>query len=603
MKRLKRYLLRIREASPHELAYRIRQLLFIHSLRKTRPALPLLNKSYNSLIQIPRLHFDENVDETVQQLLRGKTFSFDGLCNNVDYWEKRLKPIYFSDIDIYNEAFDVRVLWEPARLQHLAYLSLYMLQNPRAIDRKTIKYVKSLLFQWFDDNPFPYGPHYISAMECALRIPVFVYCLKCLADDLTWEETEKILEQVYLNAWFVANRLSLFSSLGNHTIAECVGLIIAGLCLGLPKAKAWLENARELLIREASHQVLEDGGPGEQSTNYHRFVLDLYWLAHRFLQVNGLPDLGCIAHILEKAERFLYCLGSHDGYLPSIGDSDDGFAVAPGVRPERMIAVEPGYGYFEFPSSGYSVFRLKNGSILTFDHGPLGMPPLYNHGHADALSITLSKNGVPFFVDPGTYSYNVEPMFRKYFKGTRAHNTVNIDQQDQAVQKTSFIWSKPYQAKLEDKFKSDNSVMLIATHTGYMRLRKPVVHKRVIFFFNDSNFLIRDSFSGEGIHYFELNFHVHPDCFIDQLNWGWEITNSSERIFIRSLSGRDFEIRGGERDPVFGWFSPSYGVKQESKVLSIYKKDHPKNTSFLTLICTEKPITLDNLTSLINFYG
>ena len=68
-----------------------------------------------------------------------------------------------------------------------------------------------------------------------------------------------------------------------------------------------------------------------------------------------------------------------------------------------------------------------------------GMPPLYNHGHADALSITLSVGGKETLVDPGTYRYNGEPEFRKYFKGTRAHNTVTIDGLDQAVQETGLF--------------------------------------------------------------------------------------------------------------------------------------------------------------------
>ena len=60
------------------------------------------------------------------------------------------------------------------------------------------------------------------------------------------------------------------------------------------------------------------------------------------------------------------------------------------------------------------------------------MAPLYNHGHADALSVTLSLGETPFLIDPGTYRYNGVPDWRRYFKGTRAHNTICIDEQDQA---------------------------------------------------------------------------------------------------------------------------------------------------------------------------
>ena len=80
-----------------------------------------------------------------------------------------------------------------------------------------------------------------------------------------------------------------------------------------------------------------------------------------------------------------------------------------------------------FKDSGYTIIKIINNFTFTFDHGPLGMAPLYNHGHADALSITLSKDDRPILIDPGTYRYNGVPEWRRYFKGTRAHNTVTID--------------------------------------------------------------------------------------------------------------------------------------------------------------------------------
>ena len=43
----------------------------------------------------------------------------------------------------------------------------------------------------------------------------------------------------------------------------------------------------DLLQQELFHQILDDGGPAEQSLNYHRFVLDLYWLAVDFMEKNA----------------------------------------------------------------------------------------------------------------------------------------------------------------------------------------------------------------------------------------------------------------------------------------------------------------------------
>ena len=40
------------------------------------------------------------------------------------------------------------------------------------------------------------------------------------------------------------------------------------------------------------------------------------------------------------------------------------------------------------------------------DAGPLGYQTIAAHGHADALSFTLSVGGMEFLVDPGTYAYH-----------------------------------------------------------------------------------------------------------------------------------------------------------------------------------------------------
>jgi len=85
----------------------------------------------------------------------------------------------------------------------------------------------------------------------------------------------------------VSRNLALYSSLGNHTVCECIGLVFGGAVFReTGEGKKWLSRGCTLLEKELSHQILDDGGPAEQSLNYHRFVLDLYWLACGFLEKN-----------------------------------------------------------------------------------------------------------------------------------------------------------------------------------------------------------------------------------------------------------------------------------------------------------------------------
>jgi len=242
-----------------------------------------------------------------------------------------------------------------------------------------------------------------------------------------------------------------------------------------------------------------------------------------------------------------------------------------------------------FPESGYTVVRDAN-FLLTFDHGPLGMAPLCNHGHADALSLTLSVNGRPVIVDPGTYRYNGDPEFRRYFKGTRAHNTVNVDGLDQAVQETGFIWSSPFKTELTRNEALADGWLLEACHDGYGRLKDPVDHKRIVSFFEGSHFLIRDAFSGTGVHDFELNFHLHPDVRVKRQDSWWRLGAGGSEIFIRLFEGPDFTSVAGQENPPFGWFSPAYGIKVKSGVLSSRKRGSAGEVSFLAAISLGQPL-------------
>jgi hypothetical protein len=47
----------------------------------------------------------------------------------------------------------------------------------------------------------------------------------------------------------------------------------------------------------------------------------------------------------------------------------------------------------------------------------------------------------------------------------------------------------------------------------------------------------------------------------------------------------DFDFKKGRRDPFLGWYSPSYGLKQESGVLSCLKKGFSQEVAFTTAIC------------------
>lgn len=596
MKNIKFYLIRLRNASAPELMYRARQLYLALRLRylfkkSEKPVHVPTNSELNS-VDLP--HFRGNVGENrVSQILNGKVFNLNSDISGLKELGEKYSDVFFSDVKLDNTFQDIRGLWEMARLQQITSVLAYAYRNANSpSSAKAKEFCKKAVLRWVKDNPFLFGLNYISVMECGLRIPVFFYCLKII-DSLSSTECRSILEAIYLHAWLISRRLSLYSSLGNHTIAECGGLIFAGaLFRGAQNANEWLEKGITLLKRELEHQILEDGGPAEQSFNYHRFVLDLYWLTVDLLERNNLYNCTDIKRRLMRGENFLAAFQDGCGSMPSIGDSDDGFAVAPGIAPRKPKSRWIKQKIKTFKHSGYTVINSNNRVTFTFDHGPLGMPPLYNHGHADALSITLTKEDQQILVDPGTYKYNGVPEWRRYFKGTRAHNTVIIDGLDQAVQETGFIWSHPYKVDFLNYSEQSDGLFVEAVHNGYSRLKEPVWHKRSILFFGEANFVIKDSFTGRGVHDFELNYHVHPNATVSMSDGWWRIEKTGTKVFIMLLGQDDFLLVRGQLSPLLGWYSPSYGIKRKSGVLNCTKTGVPGEISFVTVICTESP--LDN---------
>lgn len=592
-------LARLKNLSIPEVLYRLSQIAWMQYIKYSgnKPSAPAVDQALLQTLKFPFIHGNFSGDETLQ-IISGTRYTLNQDPKMIFAFENS-NQISSAQVKRQDERVDIRAVWEPARLQHVYQL----LQSRHGSSESTSaclaeNYTRDDILKWIDKNPFYHGPHYLSAMECGLRIPVFVYALLWLP-NLSEADRQKIISTIYEHAWLIIRKLSLYSSLGNHTICEAVGIIFeAAIFRDTVEGKTWIKRGIELLTQETTHQILDDGGPAEQSFNYHRFVLDLYWLAVDFMEKNQIHDCAKMKPRLVKGEAFMKCFQGDNGKLPHIGDSDDGFAVAPGLFPLRMIPDVTIKDICHFADSGYTVIKDSKGACIVFDHGPLGMPPLYNHGHADALSVILNIKGLELLVDTGTFQYNGVPEYRKYFKSTRAHNTVTIDGQDQAVQETGFIWSHPYKTEVVRKEVIEKGFFIEALHTGYRRLQSPVTHKRVVFQTNGL-FIVRDSFEGPGIHEFELNYHLHPEANVNDESQWWHIQRDDAVIHMKMLYDDSFQYVSGQEEPLLGWYSAAYGLKERCGVLCCRKAGSARNVTFTTIIGVDVVPDLDKINSLL----
>jgi hypothetical protein len=245
-----------------------------------------------------------------------------------------------------------------------------------------------------------------------------------------------------------------------------------------------------------------------------------------------------------------------------------------GQQYDRLSTAEPRQASIALPHSGYYIMRsgwATDDHSLCFDCGSLADgvfhddTPSAAHGHADALSFTLSAYGQPCLVDPGFYTYNGALNWHRYFRETAAHNTVVIDGQSQAVYRGRLKWSHAPRVTLRHWGSAAAGDYVEGMHDGYCRSKPAVLHRRAVMFCKPHYWLIRDEFSGEGEHQLEWYFHFAPETHVTREETG--------TVLMQHVSGTSLAVVPVERTqitvdllphgeaPEAGWVAPQYGMR------------------------------------------
>lgn len=585
---------RLSVMSRQELAYRVVEQMRLRRLRKGAVGVTVRESRFWSAPepQLPPLHWQMHaLCQEKDRLLDGRwhalawPWRFD--CSDPagfsECWHRapdtqRQWPLrFFADVPHRedNPVGDARVVWEPARLQQLVALSALLPQADTAERSQALHLFESTVASWVCSNPAYSGVHYISAMECALRILALCYAFDGFRLLRPSAETcERLNRLVCEHAWFIAQRLSRYSSAGNHTLAEAAGLVFAGALLReQPEAERWLGTGMELLRLELPRQVLADGGSVEQSHWYLLLAIQLGDLAQRVV-THVCREQSLWQPVLERGYAHLRSYATVADELLDEGDADGGFALSefwdsPLSQPPPLK--EQRSGCCVHAHSGRTSFRFARAQVV-FDHGPLGMAPGYGHGHADALSVRLAIGGVPVLIDPGTFTYTGSETWRRYFRGTSAHNTVVVDGCDQADHEGPFLWSRPFCAQVLQRSEACGVQRVLASHSGYVQTG--CTHIRLLQFAPAGRLLIADILQGTSALPAKLHWHVHPSVEVQIENCGstggiGTLKHASLPSSLRWTIGGVHCLRvvTGQHEPPLGWYSRTYGAKQPTSVL------------------------------------
>ncbi|MBN1491423.1 MAG: alginate lyase family protein [Phycisphaerae bacterium] len=540
---------------------------------------------------------------------------------NFEWKAGKATPVGFSgaiDYRDYRVTGDCKFVWEPNRHQQLVTLGrAYRATGDDAYAKAVVRQLES----WMRQCPFGTGMNWRSPLELAIRLINWVWALELIrpSGHLTSAMWARILPMAYRHLWDVSRKYSRYSSANNHLIGEAAGVFIgstyfAGLC----EAAGWRDSSFEILVHEIEEQTGPDGGHRELAMGYHLFVLEFFLLAGLAGRRAGHDFPQAYWDRLEKMFEYVAAFAEGGDTLPMTADCDDGYVLDLGQGPARargLLAIgavlfdredfrslaadtaEPVYWLFgsagldaferladatasdaltshALPDAGY--FVLQSGRrnsddriSVTFDCGPFGFRSIAAHAHADALSFTLRAFGVDVLVDPGTYDYFTYPAWRDYFRSTRAHNTVMVDDQEQAEMLGPFQWGRGAIGRCVRWEPSRDGGLVCGEHDGYMRLPDPVVHRRTITLTGDCReVIIKDEVDATGDHAVAMYLHFGERCQVHEAG-DHEYLVRCERgnLLLRVDSGLAVRLYTGSEDPILGWVSRGYHRKEVSTTL------------------------------------
>lgn len=385
---------------------------------------------------------------------------------------------------------DIRTNWDLNRNYDFALMAknYYVTGNQEALEE-----LRQLFYDWVRKNPFLHGPAWTSPMELGVRSVnwLFMGAFLTMAERRFQCDLQKWLQDiargVYNMTCYIRKHRSRYSSANNHLLIEMCAVAIAGLVLRQP---AWTVEALSILDKELFLQNEPDGVNKEMSLHYQTFGMEAYGILIPLLRRGGFHVPESWEPQLMKMAEFVADSMVTQECAAEFGDNDEGKLLdLQGGRMNHYIyvlqlmsmALPVRYGswhswhenlcwlYSEtererscakrlyesnsskvYPHGGYTFLKdTQREVVLAMDHAALGFGSIAAHGHADALSIQLFVQGIPVFVDSGTFNYHVPANKRDVYRSTRAHNTVYVHDVEQSEMLGPFLWGRRAYTKLD----------------------------------------------------------------------------------------------------------------------------------------------------------
>lgn len=416
--------------------------------------------------------------------------------------------------------------WNDTAYGKLWLYNLHYFDGLQAADVET-GYAGDLIDRWIEENPMPHGNGW-EPYPTSLRI---VNWLKwhLQGHTLKPEWTASLATQL---AW-LSKRLE-HHLLANHLMANAKALLFGGLVLEAPQAEAWYATGRMLWERELNEQILLDGGHFERSPMYHAIILEDHLDVLNVHRAMNQPVPDAWGDTARRMITWLQAMSHPDGDVSFFNDSAIGIApshaellaYAEAMALDVEKASPPPTVHLS--ESGYVRVERETATFL-IDVAPVGPDYQPGHAHADTLSFELSVGTQRVLVNSGTSVYGISDERLRQRK-TAAHNTVVIDSTDSTEVWSGFRVARRARVADVAVTPTADGAVIEATHDGYTRLPKAVMHRRR-WAIGERQCVVSDRFEGiEGaVHQFDAHLHIAPGIALTQL--------SAQSVALRTNTG------------------------------------------------------------------
>lgn len=437
-------------------------------------------------------------------------------------------------------------------LNYFEYLLILIESYYITQDEKYILKAQELINDWIDSTS-PGQTNSWEAYPISLRLVNWSYLWEVVvAEDIEIYNgfKEKLVGSIEQQVKFLKNNLEKDLA-NNHYTANGKALFWIGVTFpNINYADSYLETGINILYTQLLKEVRNDGSQYENSTSYQLMTAKDYIEVLIYSKKNNINLPKEFYSITKKMFAYIVNLQKPDKSLPLLNDSAKDYPInvseilaigsvfykneefkfgSGNIQPQYLLKIFGIEGYKKYlmmassppkhkslllKDSKYIIFRdgwNADSKYLLFDAGEIGPKHNAGHAHADNLSIILHVFGEDILIDPGTYEYEAG-FKRNYYRSTKAHNTIEIEDENQSTFWGPFRVGYIANSRLVKFDTNSTTVKAIASHDGYERLKQKVIHTREIEWNKTDTWLVKDKIQGIRSSKGKLYYQIGNKC-------------------------------------------------------------------------------------------